>query len=57
MAYTKTVYATGDIITAVKLNNAEDGIEDVDTELTAHVAIVAHVAGTIYAYKNIGGSL
>lgn len=27
MAYTKTVWETGDVITAAKLNNAEDGIE------------------------------
>ena len=27
MAYTKTVWVTGDVITAAKLNNAEDGIE------------------------------
>ena len=27
MAYTKTVWVTGDVITATKLNNAEDGIE------------------------------
>ena len=27
MAYTKTVWETGDVITATKLNNAEDGIE------------------------------
>lgn len=27
MAYTKTVWQTGDVITAAKLNNAEDGIE------------------------------
>lgn len=27
MAYTKTVWKTGDVITAAKLNNAEDGIE------------------------------
>ena len=26
MAYTKTVWANGDVITAAKLNNAEDGI-------------------------------
>lgn len=30
MAYTKTVWATGDIITADKLNNMEDGIEEHD---------------------------
>lgn len=28
MAYTKTIWQTGDIITAVKLNNLEDGVED-----------------------------
>ena len=27
MAYTKPVWETGDVITAAKLNNAEDGIE------------------------------
>ena len=27
MAYVKTVWETGDVITAAKLNNAEDGIE------------------------------
>lgn len=30
MAYTKTVWETGDVITAAKLNNAEDGIESHD---------------------------
>lgn len=42
MAYVKTVWATGDVITATKLNNAELGIETIDTELTTHEADNSH---------------
>lgn len=34
MAYTKTVWETGDVITAAKLNNAEDGIEAASAAVT-----------------------
>ena len=39
MAYVKTVWETGDVITAAKLNNAEDGIE-------AHDPIILAAEGT-----------
>ena len=35
MAYTPTNWETGDIITAVKLNNMESGIADCDTAISA----------------------
>jgi hypothetical protein len=58
MAYVKTTWVEGITgISAVKLNNIEDGIEDVDLELTAHIVLVEHPAGRIYAYKNLGGAL
>ena len=54
----KTTWVEGTTgISAVKLNNIEDGIEDVDLELTAHIVLVEHPAGRIYAYKNLGGAL
>ncbi|MBO5662611.1 MAG: hypothetical protein J6S12_01980 [Alphaproteobacteria bacterium] len=37
MAYTKTVWETGDIITAAKLNNMEDGIEEHDAMILSSV--------------------
>ena len=46
--YTKTVYATGDVITATKLNNNENKTKELDTSI---------VGAVIYAYKNIGGSI
>lgn len=44
MAYTKTVWQTGDTITAAKLNNAEDGIE-------AHDPIIVN---GVYAAQEVG---
>lgn len=38
MAFVRTTWATSDVITAPKLNNAEAGIETNDTTLTAHEA-------------------
>ena len=44
MSYTKTTWATGDVITAEKLNNAEDGIAANDTALAGKQATL--VSGT-----------
>lgn len=46
MAYTKTTWATGDVITADKLNNAEEGIE-------AAQPFVVHVTYDEEAQKSI----
>ena len=34
MDYTKTTWKTGDVITAEKMNNLEDGVEDLAKENT-----------------------
>lgn len=52
MAYTKTVWQTGDVITAAKLNNAEDGIEANDPIIFTGV----HTVGTgedIYTFADV----
>lgn len=48
MAYTKTVWQTGDTITATKLNNMENGIEANDAYISEFVAykIYMHNTGT-----------
>lgn len=46
MAYTKTTWNDGDVITAVKLNNEEAGIEANDQAITALQTAVAGKAGT-----------
>ena len=53
MAYTKTVWETGDVITAAKLNNAEDGIEAANAVtfkyITATYADAAFTVSDTYA--------
>lgn len=39
MAYVKTVWATGDVITAEKLNNMENGIESASNVLTTEIVL------------------
>ena len=46
MAYTKTTWASGDVVTAEKLNNAESGIE------TAQETADAALAAFAPAYDN-----
>ena len=45
MAYTPTNWETGDIITAVKLNNIESGIADCDTAITALKEEISELGG------------
>lgn len=49
MAYNKTTWKTGDIITAVKLNNIENGIETIDE--TVYSILAAPIAFPDYANK------
>ena len=64
MAYVKTVWETGDVITAEKLNNAEDGIEaaqpfvvhvsfDLDTEKSIMDKTFAEIRSALMEGKNI----
>ena len=46
MAYVKTVWETGDVITAEKLNNMEKGIEDMSTPLVITVSTNADTRDT-----------
>lgn len=46
MAYTRTTWADGDVITAAKLNNEEAGIEANDQAITVLQTAVAGKAGT-----------
>lgn len=39
MAYTKTTWADGDVITATKLNNAETGIKNNDTAIPTSASV------------------
>ena len=69
MAYVKTVWETGDVITAAKLNNAEDGIEalqplllDVDEwtdETATHAEYVYYYTGAIsgVSYSDVNTAL
>ena len=47
MAYTPTVWETGDVITAAKLNNMEQGIEDAQNPEDAHAKDTLVVTGTL----------
>lgn len=58
MAYVKTVWATGDVITATKLNNAENGIEA--TAIVADAALPkagGTMSGDIEIDKTTDGSV
>lgn len=52
MAYVKTTWANGDIITATKLNNMETGISNNDTAIATSASISS---GTI-SFKNGSGT-
>jgi hypothetical protein len=43
--YTKTTWATGDVATAAKMNNAETGVESAHSELASHEANTANPHG------------
>lgn len=47
MAYSKTTWADGDVITAAKLNNAENGIEANAAAITAADAAIAAIAADV----------
>lgn len=57
MAYTKTDWKCGDIITNAKLNNMENGISANDTAITAHTSAIAdnasEIEGCISAIQNL----
>ena len=56
MAYNKTTWANGDVITAQKLNNAENGIAANDEEITGlkdDLSTSASIDGTgLITFKN-----
>lgn len=59
MAYVKTVWQTGDVITAAKLNNAEDGIEAlqplvVEATVEVNIYTLDTKAGVIYTAFSSG---
>lgn len=56
MSYTKTTWSNGDVITAAKLNNLEDGTEANDLEISdlkSDLSTSASIDGTgLITFKN-----
>lgn len=50
--YDKTVWRDGDVITAEKMNNIEDGIEEIESDIITTENSLNNIENDIIATKN-----